>query len=107
MVLGFEIISIPLYTWGMTGMYATITGRVQAVAYRAYVQDAATKLGLVGYVRNEPNGSVTVVAQGEPTILKELVEYLHEGSLLAEVDSVAVEWVTSAAPYDEFSIQHD
>lgn len=88
----------------MVEMNCQIFGQVQGVAYRAYVQEAATQLGLVGYARNLADGSVEVVAQGLPDTLKELVEYLHEGSLRSRVDSVAVEWRTAKKNFDEFSL---
>lgn len=91
----------------MVEMQCLVSGKVQQVAYRAYVQDVATALGLVGFVRNLLNGEVEVVAQGEPAILKELVEHLHEGSLLARVEGVAVEWGTIKKAFDDFSIRHD
>lgn len=90
----------------MTEMYCVITGQVQGVAYRAYVQESATELELVGYVRNEANGSVVVVAQGYPDVLKEFVEYLHEGSLMAKVESVAVDWRSPRKTFTEFSVLH-
>ena len=88
----------------MVELYATVTGRVQGVRYRDYVQQAATDLGLVGYVQNEPDGSVRVVAHGMPDVLKQFVEYLHEGSLLSRVDGVAVEWRTVSQIFHEFSV---
>ncbi len=88
----------------MTELYATVTGKVQGVRYRDYVQGAATDLGLTGYVKNLPDGSVRVVAHGLPDVLKEFVEYLHEGSLYAKVDGVSIEWRTSSATFDEFSV---
>lgn len=88
----------------MIELHATITGRVQGVRYRDYVQHAATNLGLVGFVENQKDGSVLVVAQGMSDTLKEFVEYLHEGSLLAKVDGVAVEWRSPSVTYQEFSI---
>jgi acylphosphatase len=88
----------------MIELHATVTGRVQGVRYRDYIQHAATNLGLVGMVENLADGSVFVVAQGMPDVLKEFVEYLHEGSLLAKVDGVAVEWRSPSAVYQEFSI---
>ena len=44
------------------------------------------------------------VAQGMPDTLKEFVEYLHEGSLQARVDSVAIEWQSVSKTFDEFSV---
>jgi acylphosphatase len=90
----------------MVEIQCVVTGKVQGVAYRAYVQDSATQLELVGYVRNNPDGTVLVLAQGIPDILKSFVEYLHEGSLLAQVEGVAVEWGSPQATYTEFSVLH-
>jgi len=80
-----------------------VSGVVQAVHYRAFVQDSATQLDLVGSVRNLPDGTVRVIAEGSPDTLKELVEYLHEGSLQAQVSSVAVEWQSASGTLTEFS----
>lgn len=91
----------------MMEMQCVVTGRVQGVAYRAYAQDAADELGLVGWVKNASDGSVLVCAQGTPDVLKEYVEYLHEGSLRAEVAGVAIEWGTARHIFSDFSIHHD
>jgi acylphosphatase len=91
---------------GMIEMYAVVAGKVQGVRYRTYVQESATELGLVGYVRNLTDGTVEVVAQGLPDTLKEFVEYLNEGSLLAKVESVSIDWRTARTTYDEFSLLH-
>ena len=90
----------------MIELRSTVIGKVQGVRYRDYVQVSATELGLVGYVRNNTDGTVTVVAQGEPDILKNFVEYLHEGSLLSQVESVSVDWGTAEATYTDFSVLH-
>lgn len=88
----------------MLELYATVTGEVQGVRYRDFVQVSAGQLGLVGYVRNNPDGTVTVVAHGMPDILKDFVEYLHEGSLRAKVEGVSVEWRSPSATFHEFSL---
>lgn len=88
----------------MIELRANISGKVQGVRYRDYAQESATKLDLVGFVQNKSDGSVLVVAQGMPDTLKEFVEYLHEGSVQAEVAGVAVEWGSINKVYYEFSI---
>jgi len=90
----------------MVEMRCTVTGKVQGVRYRDYAQVSAGELGLVGSVCNRNDGSVFVVAQGEPDVLKEFVEYLHEGSLMAEVEGVSIEWGTISVTYDDFSVLH-
>lgn len=88
----------------MIQMAAIVSGKVQGVRYRTYVQESATLLGVTGFVRNLPNGTVEVVAQGLPDTLKDFVEYLYEGSLLAKVEGVSVDWQSVQSPYLEFSI---
>lgn len=90
----------------MMEIYCVVSGKVQNVAYRAYIQDAATELGVVGYVQNNPDGTVIVLAQGAGDVLKDLVEYLHEGSLLSEVEGVAIDWRTPKKVHDDFSVRH-
>jgi len=90
----------------MVEIYCVVNGKVQNVAYRYYTEDAATELGLAGWVRNCHDGTVEVLAQGQTDVLKEFVEYLHEGSLNAKVEAVAVEWRSIKKPLDEFSVRH-
>lgn len=90
----------------MVEIYCVVSGKVQNVAYRYYTEDAATELGLVGWVRNSSDGSVEVLAQGPTDVLKEFVEYLNEGSLNAQVEAVAVEWRSVKKQLEEFSVLH-
>lgn len=90
----------------MVEIYCVVVGKVQGVRYRTYVQESATELGLVGYVKNMPDGSVVVVAQGMPDELKDFVEYLHEGSLLSKVASVGIDWRSPSKTFSEFSLLH-
>lgn len=83
-----------------------VVGKVHNVAYRTYVQDSATELEVVGWVKNLPDGTVEVVAQGGQDLLKDFVEYLHEGSLMSKVESVSVDWKTIRREIDDFSIKH-
>ncbi|MAG12724.1 acylphosphatase [bacterium] len=69
-----------------------ITGKVQLVMYRDFVQRKARALGIVGTVENKKDRSVEVVAQGTEEDLKKLIKHLHKGSLLARVARVDVEW---------------
>ncbi len=76
------------------------------VMYRDFAQRKARKIGLNGWVKNEPDGSVTVVAQGEKTALERYVALLKKGSVLARVDGVACEWRVPAEKYDGFAIRY-
>ncbi len=89
----------------MTEIYCIVSGKVQNVRYRDYVQVSAGELGITGWVKNLPDGTVAVCAQGLPDELKDFVEYLHEGSLQAKVEGVSVEWRTTKRRDDDFSIR--
>lgn len=91
----------------MVEIHCIISGNVQQVGFRDYVQRSADALLIVGWVRNKNDGTVELVAQGEPDVLKEFIEHLHEGSLHAEVEGVAVDWRTKSNGYDDFAIRHD
>ncbi|MEZ4200513.1 MAG: acylphosphatase [Candidatus Paceibacterota bacterium] len=88
----------------MMEIQCVVHGTVQNVAYRAYVQDSATELGVCGWVKNESDGTVSVCAQGERDILKDFIEYLHEGSLKAKVTGVSVDWGTVGNVYEDFAV---
>lgn len=65
-----------------------VSGLVQGVWFRKYTCDEALSLGLTGFVRNEPDGSVYAEAQGEEAQLSLFLEFLKSGSPLSKVDSV-------------------
>lgn len=65
-----------------------ITGNVQGVFFRASTKNEADKLGLTGFTRNEPDGSVYVEAEGEEEALNTFLSWCHHGPRLARVDRV-------------------
>ena len=67
-------------------------GRVQGVGFRAFVHGSAETLGVAGTVKNCPDGSVRVEAEGPREILDQLVHLLREGPPAARVTRVAEEW---------------
>ncbi len=64
------------------------TGRVQGVGFRATARDCAERLALVGWVRNEPDGSVLMEAQGDEATLTQLMVMIRSrmGEKLVGVD---------------------
>lgn len=67
---------------------ATVHGRVQGVGFRWFVRRNAARLGLTGWVANDPSGAVTLVADGDAAALDALMLDLHEGPPGAVVDRV-------------------
>lgn len=90
-----------------TEVRCTVTGKVQGVGYRNFVEEVAKEYELVGYVQNKRDGSVEVVAQGLPDELKVFIEKLQEGSVLAKVDSVGVDWRTTKTPLEDFEVRFE
>ena len=74
----------------------SITGRVQGVGYRWSTLRAAEPLGLAGWVRNLPDGSVEILAQGEPDAVAALERWAQAGPPSARVTAVE----RSPAPLD-------
>ncbi len=70
---------------------ASVRGRVQGVWFRETTRRRAGELGLGGWVRNEPDGSVRVHAEGPPGAIAALTAFLHEGPPSARVDRVDIE----------------
>lgn len=69
-------------------MDLTVTGRVQGVSFRAYAEREAARLGVAGWVRNEPDGSVAVHVEGDRDALDQFVQWAHDGPSLARVERV-------------------
>src|SRR6476469_2767420 len=86
---------------------ATVLGRVQRVGFRAFVQDAAHRLGLSGYVRNNEDDTVYVEATGRKDDLEKLLMILWRGPTSARVLQVVHEWQTAAAGTEgRFEVRH-
>jgi acylphosphatase len=73
-------------------LYAVVTGYVQGVGFRYFVVEKAQRLGLHGYVRNDTNGDVEVVAQGARPVLEHLLMMLRQGPSAAQVHQVHITW---------------
>jgi acylphosphatase len=73
-----------------------VRGLVQGVGFRAATQRKARALGVVGWVRNLPDGRVEALAGGAPEALEALHAWLHQGPTGAVVDDVVV---TEAEPH--------
>jgi acylphosphatase len=65
-----------------------VSGLVQGVGFRWFVARHARALGLTGFARNLPNGSVEVVVSGPENVLPELERLLRAGPASAQVDHV-------------------
>ena len=88
-------------------IFCRITGRVQMVMYRDYAARHAHSLGITGWVHNESDGSVSLLAQGEEEALVRLLKSLRKGPLLARVREVSILWREPTEVFEGFQIRYD
>lgn len=81
-----------------------VHGRVQGVAFRHYTQRTARSLGLVGWVRNNPDGSVRAVAEGPRDALETFLAWTARGPDHARVDRQDSHWSEASGGFDDFNI---
>lgn len=85
-------------------LHIKICGEVQGVFFRSGARRKAVELGITGFARNMPDGTVEVEAQGEEQSLKELLEWCYNGPKEAKVDKVEYRWSKSRKTFDNFEI---
>ena len=65
-----------------------VTGRVQGVSFRMYAEQEARRLGVTGWVRNEPDGSVALHVEGDEQAVDAMVDWCRRGPDHARVEAV-------------------
>lgn len=98
-------IKIAMVDSSVARLHAIVTGIVQGVNFRWFTQRRAADLGLVGYVRNRPDGSVEFVAEGRRDALEQLLDVVRVGPASAVVENVEVQWGTPTGEYHRFEIR--
>ena len=81
-----------------------VTGQVQGVWFRRNTQEKARELCITGWVRNESDGTVTVVAEGNDKLLIKLTKWLEIGSPDANVDTLKVNWGDAKEKLNSFDV---
>lgn len=88
-------------------VFMRVHGRVQGVFYRQSAREKAHHLGLTGWVKNEPDGTVTIEAAGDHAHLETLIAWAKMGPPSAAVSNVEVEWRDANAEEDHgFQIKY-
>jgi acylphosphatase len=88
----------------MERLHAVIRGDVQGVGFRYFVQRKGHQLGLRGWVRNNDDGTVELVAEGSREALDQLRRALDEGPRLARVDRVETRWSDATGDLNAFEL---
>ncbi len=86
-------------------VHIVVEGLVQGVGFRWFVARRAEGLGLKGYVENRYDGSVEVEAEGDRSLLEELVHEVRIGPRSAHVTNLRLEWRAPTHTRDRFEIR--
>jgi len=86
-------------------LHAVVSGRVQGVGFRFFVQENARQFGLTGWVRNQRDGTVEVLACGSRQNLEILLAALQRGPRSAFVSNVQSNWETGQEKFSSFRVR--
>jgi len=86
--------------------HVVIHGLVQGVFFRASTRDEAVKLGVGGWVRNLPDGSVEALFEGEKKKVEAIVGWCYRGPSGARVSSVDLAWEAYQGQFKQFDIRY-
>jgi acylphosphatase len=82
-----------------------VTGQVQGVNFRSSTKNEADALGLCGWVRNRPDGSVEAVIEGPKAQVQQLVDWCRCGPDRARVDALHVDWQSATGEFPDFALR--
>jgi acylphosphatase len=86
-------------------VHCVALGLVQGVGYRWFVARRAQSLGLSGFVRNLYDGTVELEAEGERSLIEELIKESRVGPRSAQVTKLIIEWVEPLNQLGGFNIR--
>ncbi len=89
----------------MKRLYLRIYGLVQGVNFRTSTRRKAHELGLAGFVKNMPDGTVETVAEGEEEKLLQYKKWCQKGPSSAVVDEVREKWEEPTGEFNSFTIR--
>lgn len=82
--------------------HVIVTGKVQGVFYRATASEEARMLGLTGWIRNRPDGSIEAVFEGPEEKVKKMVDWCDDGPEFAEVEKVDAKYEKYKGEFSDF-----
>lgn len=87
-------------------IHVIVEGRVQGVFFRAYTKDEAVRLGLSGWVRNKPDGSVEALVEGKKSDVGKMAQWFHQGSPHSYVEKVHITEEDPVGDSETFEIHY-
>lgn len=85
-----------------SALHIIVKGLVQGVGFRYFIYRKAVSYGLKGFVRNLVNGDVEIVAEGDRSLLEELIRDARQGPRSSQVRELKLEWQKSSDSYQDF-----
>lgn len=86
-------------------VHVIISGRVQGVWFRASTKQKAKQLKIFGWVKNNPEGTVEAVFEGEENSIKDILDWCHRGPPLAKVTNVEINYREPSNDFGDFLIK--
>ncbi len=90
----------------MDRVHLIVQGIVQGVGFRYHTQIEATRLGLTGYVKNLPDGTVEIIAEGSSPAVVQLLEWSKQGPPAAQVKQIDITYGNANGEFSRFAIEH-
>ncbi|MEK7880807.1 MAG: acylphosphatase [Deltaproteobacteria bacterium] len=84
--------------------HVVIQGLVQGVFFRANAHEVASSNGISGWVRNNPDGAVEAIFEGEEDAVKRTIDWCRKGPNGARVERVDVVWDEFMGEFDGFNV---
>ncbi len=91
---------------GQAAVRLVVHGNVQGVGFRYFTQRNATRLGIVGWVKNRYDGTVEIRAEGSKSALQQLIHRVQQGPSHAHVTNVDVDWRTPTGKFSQFGVTY-
>jgi acylphosphatase len=88
-------------------VHVWVSGRVQGVFFRAATRDQARALGVLGWVRNLPDGGVEIVAEGDGLNIEAFLDWCRRGPPRAVVESIEVLEESPEGRFESFEVRRD
>ena len=83
-----------------------VTGRVQGVWFRQSTKQVADQFGVTGWVRNNLDGSVSAIIEGDKAAVQSVVDWCQRGPKMARVEELEVEWQPATGEFEQFQVAH-
>ena len=87
-------------------IHAIVHGLVQGVNFRGYTNQKAAALGVTGWIRNRPDGTVETVAEGSEHALRAFLGWLQVGPPASDVEKVDAMWGDASGQYPDFKVRY-